>query len=112
MEALPRIRDPEVANAAPGTYWRTLVLDDTDPPDVVYRHLYVGTIARCPAVLDPLLRLVAGNQKVGVILSPPDAEWLVAPYDGGTDVIAATTFERDALRERHPDWLPDNPSGL
>ncbi|TQS31246.1 hypothetical protein FLW16_00640 [Microbispora sp. KK1-11] len=42
----------------------------------------------------------------------PDLRWLYHPYDGGADVIAPTRTERDALKERHRDWLSAHPLGL
>jgi hypothetical protein len=34
------------------------------------------------------------------------------PYDGGADVILATSDERDRLRSRHEEWLSAHPLGL
>lgn len=103
--ATPGGRQREVEDAAPGAHWQTILYDDSDPPYFIYSHIYVSLMARRPAALDPLLRLVADDRAAGVILAPPDLEWLVAPYDGGTDVTARTTHERDALCERHQGWL-------
>jgi hypothetical protein len=34
------------------------------------------------------------------------------PYDGGADVLAADSAERDALRDRHSAWLSKHPLGF
>ena len=34
-----------------------------------------------------------------------DFTWSFAPYEGGVDVIASSSAERDALVERFPEWL-------
>ncbi len=65
-----------------------------------------------PGVVDELLRAVADDEIAGVILGPPDLRWLYHSYDGGADVIAPTRAERDALKERHRDWLSAHPLGL
>ena len=62
--------------------------------------------------LDPLLRLVADEVVSDVLLADPDLRWLYHPYDGGIDVAVSSTSERDAVRERHRDWLSAHPTGL
>jgi hypothetical protein len=47
-----------------------------------------------------------------VIIAPPDDDWLYHPYDGGADVIAASSDARDVLRTRFAAWLSSHPSGL
>lgn len=62
--------------------------------------------------LDPLLRQVADDETGGVIIAPPDLRWLYHPYDGGADVIAPSTAERDALAKRFANFLSEQPLGL
>ncbi len=40
------------------------------------------------------------------------AAWLYHPYDGGADVIARSSLERDGLAARYGSWLSDHPQGL
>jgi len=61
--------------------------------------------------LDPLLLRIADDEQRALIM-PADLRWLLAPYDGGMDVVAATTKIRDDLKARHADWLSAHPSGL
>ncbi len=75
-------------------------------------HLYAAASAQDRAVLDPFLRAVADDELGHVIIAPRDLRWLYHPYDGGADVIAPTTHERDAVKMRHRDWLSAHPAGL
>jgi hypothetical protein len=83
-----------------------------EPEFQVFWHLFAGERPWRPGVLDQLLRAVADNDLGNVIVGPSDLRWLYHPYDGGADVIAASSIERDALRDRHPTWLSNHPSGL
>ncbi|MFJ9521004.1 hypothetical protein ACIRPK_22465 [Kitasatospora sp. NPDC101801] len=108
----PVERTPELKAVAPGAYWRTIIEDErADPADQVATHLYVGHLANAPQALDPLLRAIADEVTIGVILAPEGLDWLVHPYDGGIDIITATSAERDRLKDRHPDWLSPHPRG-
>ncbi len=108
----PAERSPALAAVAPGTYWRAVVEDEhIDPAQQVPVHLYAGRLANTPQALDPLLRAVADEVTIGVILAPDSLDWLVHPYDGGIDIIARSEAERDALRLRHAGWLSSHPEG-
>jgi hypothetical protein len=48
----------------------------------------------------------------GVIVTTAGLRWLYHPYDGGADIIAASTDRRDQLRQAHEDWLSAHPAGL
>jgi len=37
---------------------------------------------------------------------------VVAPYDGGADLIFATSWERDQARDRYSDWISPRADGL
>ena len=96
-----------------GRYWTSiLTTDDPDPEFRTYTHLYTSTARRQVGSIDPLLRAVADDQTAGVIIADTGLSRLYHPYDGGADVILATTAERDQLRQRHSDWLSSHPAGL
>jgi hypothetical protein len=100
----------EISTARPGAVWWTSV-----PPertDDVWNHIYVESLIWVPGVLDDLIRLAADDVVIDVIIAPADLAWLVAPYDGGFDVIAATPYKRRELRRRHREWLSTHPQGL
>jgi hypothetical protein len=107
----PRRRPRKLARVAPeATLWRSL-LYETDEFGELWWHLFVHTVASHKE-LDPLLRLVADDETAGVIITAPDLRWLYHPYDGGADLIAPSTGERDVLASRFADWLSDHPLGL
>ena len=75
-------------------------------------HLYVDRTEWARGRLDTLLRLVADDVVSDILLADMELRWLYHPYDGGMDVAVSSTSERDALRERHSDWLSAHPNGL
>lgn len=86
--------------------WRMVVEAEGEPPS----YLWVNN-GLSDDELDTLLIAVADDRS-RVILSTADVSWLYHPYDGGADIIAPDAVVRDALRERHSDWLSTHPSGL
>ncbi|GIJ34974.1 hypothetical protein SAMN05216284_114113 [Micromonospora sediminimaris] len=109
---VPRRRTPIVHDLLPdGECWSVLSWPDLDP-ELAFAHTYVNHIAWKPDRLDRLLREVADDRITNVIIAPPDLAWLYAPYDGGADVLLANTAQRDALRDRHRQWLSSHPAGL
>lgn len=106
------VRSAATVSVHPGAaYWTSAIIDDSEP-ESWWIHLYVNEIEWSRGVLDGLLRLVADDQIGNVTVTDPDACWLYHPYDGGMDVLLPSTAERDALRDRHRDWLSGHPRGL
>ena len=95
-----------------GTWWQSLLEPDGDPDEPFWTHVFVQHRTLDDARLREVLRRVADDEMAGVTIAPPDLRWLYHPYDGGADVIAPSPTERDALRDRHADWLSAHPSGL
>lgn len=60
---------------------------------------------------DELLRAVADDRERATFVSCATGE-VVAPYDGGVDLILTNQSRRDALRDRYRDWLSTHPQGL
>jgi hypothetical protein len=87
--------------------WRSY-LDPDDPEIPVYFWVTSNLNSN---QLDDLL-LQAADDRAHVVLTSAELDWLYYPCDGGADVVAATSIERDALRDRDPNWLPDNIHGL
>jgi hypothetical protein len=105
-------RSPETVAVHPdGTYWTTVCMND-DPGFESWMHLYVSQTAWSVGCLDPLLRHVADDVIANVLVADLRLRWLYHPYDGGMDVLLPSTAERDALRDRHRDWLSAHPTGL
>jgi hypothetical protein len=107
----PSCRSPEtVATHPDATYWTSVCIDD-EPDFTSWIHLYAGQRPWRPGCLDPLLRSVADDIVANVLVADPGLRWLYHPYDGGMDVMLASTAERDALRDQHSDWLSEHPAG-
>jgi hypothetical protein len=95
-------------NHLPGAWpWRIVRGDE---PGLGLHYLWVKTDLSAPA-LDDLL-VAAANDRGRFLVADSDLNWLYCPHDGGVDIIAPTTSERDELRDRHPDWLSQHRSGL
>ena len=106
----PLPRPAPLAAATPDSaYWQSLPPDDYSE---AWTHLFAGRVGLDDQGLDTLLCLVADGVTSDVILADADLRWLYHPYDGGADVIAPTSADRDVLQDRYAAWLPDNPSGL
>jgi hypothetical protein len=59
--------------------------------------------------LDVLLAMIVGDQARAIIMGP---ECLIAPYDGGIDVIAKDAFTAHALKRQFKDWVSRREDGL
>jgi hypothetical protein len=92
-------------------YWTSARIDD-EPGLESWMHWFVSRLPWSVGRLDPLLRQVADHVIANVLVTDPGLRWLYHPYDGGMDVMLSSTVARDALRNRHHDWLSTHPSGL
>jgi hypothetical protein len=59
--------------------------------------------------LDIPLLLVADDQARAIIMGP---DCLIAPYDGGIDIIARDAFTAHALKRQFKDWASPRADGL
>lgn len=60
---------------------------------------------------NPLLREIANGENTAFFVSQRNA-CLVAPYDGGVDVVLQDEATRDLYRKLYQAWLSPLPSGL
>ena len=95
-------------------YWQTFLEnpEEQDEKFHSYRHVYVSRHTWTSGAVDELLLAVADEQLGGVLITTENLEWFFCPYDGGVDVFLHNKPARDALKERHKDWLSDTASGL
>jgi hypothetical protein len=56
-----------------------------------------------------LLKLIADDEMRAFFIAP---DCLVAPYDGGMDVILKDEATRDAFKRKYRDWLSEREDGL
>jgi hypothetical protein len=92
-----------------GRHWMSLQVDPEEEDN--WTHLFVSLSPWRNGELEPLFRRVADDEE-RVLIMPVDVRWLFAPYDGGVDVVVATSALRDQLRSAHSDWLSSHPLGL
>ncbi len=59
--------------------------------------------------LDPILMMIAGEQLRAFIMAP---DCVIAPYDGGVDVILNDPHTCYALKRQFKAWLSQRPDGL
>lgn len=94
--------------------WRSVAMHDPEEALTFpnYWHVYSSSWQWRTGVLDSIVRLVADHVIANVMIVDIDCRWLLHPYDGGMDVIAASTDERDSLKARYADWLSARSDGL
>ena len=106
-------REAEVAELTHGArFWTSILTDDSEPEESTWTHLWASVSKLSDSHMPALFRLVADDVTGGIIVTSPTLQWLYAPYDGGADVIAASSEQRDRLRRRYAEWLSAHPSGL
>lgn len=94
----------------PGAVAWIPVVDPTDPELVYQLHASRGDFT--PGAFDDLLRYVAEDRTTDVVLADGSLRRLFAPYDGGMDVIAASSSGRDRLAGLFGSWLSERADGL
>jgi hypothetical protein len=109
----PAVRSDDELRLHPGSkLWTSFLTNEPDPDYRVYLHSYISRIQWQSTCLDPLLRSAADDASAGVIITDTNLDQLYHPYDGGADLILANSTSRDAMRERHSEWLSKHPQGL
>jgi hypothetical protein len=102
--------EPVHVGLHPGAVAWMSAADPTDP-EPAYR-LHVSRADFNPGALDDLLRYVADDRTSDVVVADEALRWLFHPYDGGMDVIASPTGQRDLLAARFASWRSDRSDGL
>ena len=90
-------------------HWTTILGEDEDD---INAHIYVSEWTWAPGVFDPVLRLVINDQVSNIMIADAESASLLHPYDGGMDVIVKSSDDRNRLKARYIDWLPQNSQGL
>lgn len=109
----PTKPEPELASMFPATEpWCTLEQHDEDDDYELYWHLHVAEIGYSGNELDDLFRLVANDETGNIMVIDPLVSMVFHPYDGGADIVLASTKQRDDLKEKHSEWLSTEPSGF
>lgn len=106
--------DPELLELDPDARpWRSVAMHliETSFSDPTYWHVFASDRRWRLGLFDSLVRKVADDILVNVMLVAPDCSWLLHPYDGGMDVILESSAARDKLRTRFPQWLSPRADG-
>ena len=74
--------------------------------------LMMAELAWRPGAIDAVLLAVADDILETPLLVSVERGRIVAPYDGGVDVIVDSEELRDQLRARYASWLSRHPAGL
>jgi hypothetical protein len=87
--------------------WRTVAMHEQPDnfPRPSYWHIFVSSYLWSPGSFDSLVRLVADDVLGNVMIVATNCRWLLHPYDGGMDVIAESSVERNRLAAFRPEWL-------
>jgi hypothetical protein len=93
--------------------WKSLAMSTLhgDEDNSTYQHLYVSEWTWRKGVFDPVLRLVANDVVANVMIVNISGKWLYHPYDGGADIILASSEARDILRDKYKLWLSNHLMG-
>jgi hypothetical protein len=73
--------------------------------------LLKGSFAWKQSCLDTILLAVADDVLETPLIVSAERRCIVAPYDGGVDIIVENVGLRDQLRTRYGSWLSKHPSG-
>ena len=60
---------------------------------------------------DEILKAIA-DDKIRAMFVSPTSKCVIAPYDGGVDVIVGSTEKRDNLKAKYKKWLSFRKDGM
>jgi hypothetical protein len=103
----------ELATLDPhAVFWKSVPVQGMAQDDYrVFLQLFVSEWNWLEGILDTILIKVANDELANVMIVNVENKWVYHPYDGGADIILASTKERTILRERYKLWLSVHPSG-
>lgn len=79
--------------------------------DEMYFDIYVKTENWKNGNRDEILKAIADDEIRAMFVSPL-SKCVIAPYDGGVDVIVDTTEKRDRLKAKYKNWLSGREDGM
>jgi len=79
--------------------------------DETYFDIYVKTESWKNGSRNEILKAIADDEIRAMFVSP-SKKCIIAPYDGGVDVIVDSTEKRDRLKAKYVDWLSDREDGM
>ncbi|WP_027394219.1 DUF3885 domain-containing protein [Aquimarina latercula] len=79
--------------------------------DEMYFDIYVKTESWKNGNRNEILKGIADDEIRAMFISRSN-KCVIAPYDGGVDVIVDSTEKRDKLKVKYKDWLSDREDGM
>ena len=79
--------------------------------DEMYFDIYVKMEKWENGKRDEMLKAIADDE-IRAMFVDPSKKCVIAPYDGGVDVIVDSTEKRDKLKTKYKDWLSDREDGI
>lgn len=79
--------------------------------DDMYFEIYTKTEKWENGNKDEILKAIADDEIRAMFVSP-SKKCVIAPYDGGVDVIVESMEKRDRLKSKYKDWLSKRADGL
>lgn len=79
--------------------------------DELYFDIYVKSENWENGNRDEMLKAIADDEIRAMFVSP-SSKCIIAPYDGGVDVIVDSVEKRDSLKVKYKDWLSDREDGM
>ncbi|WP_338378925.1 hypothetical protein [uncultured Flavobacterium sp.] len=79
--------------------------------DETFFDIYVKTESWKNGNRNEILKAIADDEIRAMFVSP-SKKCVIAPYDGGVDVIVDSTEKRDRLKAKYSDWLSDREDGM
>jgi hypothetical protein len=90
-----------------GRKWRVVEQEECSP-----WTLFAHECSASSYDFEPLVRMTADDEIANLMIIDWDGDWILHPYDGGTDVIARDSMERDRLGRLFSEWKSPNSTGL
>jgi len=78
--------------------------------DEIYKPAFAESIWKSQK-FDDLLRLIANEQTIAFFICIKK-NIIIAPYDGGIDIVLENTKTRDIYKEKYKDWLSQREDGF
>lgn len=79
--------------------------------DEMYFDIFVKTEKWKSGGKNEILKAIADDEIRAMFVSP-SKKCVIAPYDGGVDIIVDSCEKRDRLKSKYKDWLSDREDGM
>ncbi|MEM6648741.1 MAG: hypothetical protein AAF603_00660, partial [Pseudomonadota bacterium] len=77
-----------------------------DPEDLPKWSTYAKELTWRPSLFDDIFLKIAEDEEYGITFAKLDMSLLLAPYDGGFDLILPSSNKVQEWRNKFKEWLP------